>query len=273
MTATTGEVPTATADRPTVRTAMIMGLPFSIHLRGAPDPRVVDEAVARVWSTLRWAEQVFSTYRADSDITRIGTGQLRLPDADPAVREVLDFAEIARRLTDGAFDVNGPTGLDPSGVVKGWAATLAAAPLRHLEVDFTLNAGGDVLAHAEGERGWRIGIEHPDDPQGLLGVVGLHRGAVATSGGSHRGAHIWDPHTAAPATGIAQATVIGPSLLWADVLATAVVAGGLSRLDHHQWPPGHEVLLVTDDGTLLGSPGFARNLVDDVPAPPISPLY
>ena len=121
---------------PTVRTAMIMGLPFSLHVRsesgpgrrepGNPD---VDEAVEAVWAELRWADRVFSTYLADSDISRIRRGGLRVSDADPAVAEVLHFAEVARRLTEGAFDVRAGGALDPSGIVKGWAAARAAGAL------------------------------------------------------------------------------------------------------------------------------------------------
>jgi thiamine biosynthesis lipoprotein len=119
---------------------------------------------------------------------------------------------------------------------------------------------------------WRIGIEHPDDPRGLLAVVELPVGGVATSGQAHRGSHIWNPATRRPARGIAQATVAGPSLVWADVLATAVVAGGLERLDLAGWPPGHEVMLVTEEGAVLVSPGFRALLAPDVPAPPLVEL-
>jgi thiamine biosynthesis lipoprotein len=171
---------------------MIMGLPFSVHLRypssfrqdeeNADAVGTIDAVVEEVWDSLRWADRVFSTYRQDSDISRIRNGQLRVRDADPAVAQVLDFAEIARRLTGGAFDVNGPrprrrdvTGtrpvrttsdtLDPSGIVKGWAASRAAAPLTTLGMDHYLNAGGDVLLRSTGlDHPWRIGIEHPDDP-------------------------------------------------------------------------------------------------------------
>ena len=73
-----------------VRTAMIMGLPFSVHLRSpaAPGPmadhsavptrsqRAIDAAVEAVWDGLRWADGVFSTYRQDSDISRIRRGDL-----------------------------------------------------------------------------------------------------------------------------------------------------------------------------------------------------
>jgi FAD:protein FMN transferase len=277
MSSTMKAAPLAT----TVRTAMIMGLPFSLHLRdGAgsqrPEPGSpgVDEAVEAVWAELRWADRVFSTYRPDSDISRIHRGELRVRDADPAVAEVLAFAEIARRLTGGAFDVNAMGSLDPSGIVKGWAAARAAVPLAGLGSDYYLNAGGDVLLHSQRrDAPWRIGIEHPDDPTGLLAVVELPVGGVATSGQAHRGRHIWNPATGRPATGVAQASVVGPSLVWADVLATAVVAGGLERsFDRTGWPPGHEVLLVTDDGAVMATAGFRSFLAPDVPAPPLVEL-
>jgi thiamine biosynthesis lipoprotein len=189
------------------------------------------------------------------------------------VAEVLDFAEIARRLTEGAFDVNASGELDPSGIVKGWAAVRAADALGGLGLDYYLNAGGDVLLRSRHPQvPWRIGIEHPDDPRGLLAVVELAVGGVATSGQAHRGSHIWNPATRRPARGIAQATVAGPSLVWADVLATAVVAGGLERLDLAGWPPGHEVMLVTEEGAVLASPGFRALLALDVPAPPLVEL-
>jgi FAD:protein FMN transferase len=251
---------------------MIMGLPFSIHLRGTTGVAedAINAAVEEVWESLRRADRIFSTYRPDSDISRIRNRELRIRDADPAVRRVLDFAEIARRLTGGSFDVHGGGRLDPSGIVKGWAASRAADALSGLGVDHYLNAGGDVLLRSLApDRRWRIGIEHPADPQGLLAVVEMAKGAVATSGGTHRGAHIWDPATGDPAHGIVQATVAGPSLIWADILATAVVAGGLDLLDRAQWPPGHEVLLVTDDGEVLCSPGFRELLASDVTAPPM----
>jgi len=43
----------------------------------------------------------------------------------------------------------------------------------------------------------------------------------------------------------------------------------LERLDRTGWPPGHEVLLVSDEGAVLASPGFRSFLAADMPAPPI----
>ncbi len=248
-----------------VRTAMIMGLPFSIHLRRdaeqGPATDAIDDAVEAAWASLRESDAIFSTYRPDSDISRINRGELTVADADPQVAEVLELAALAHRLTDGAFDVRATGTLDPSGIVKAWAACRADEALQGLGVDHYLNAGGDVLLRSRSsERPWRIGIEHPDDPAGLLAVVQAATGAVATSGRSHRGGHITDPRTGRAAVGVAQATVVGPSLLWADVLATAVVANGLRGLDRGQWPPGNEVLLVTDTGDVRATPGLRDQL-------------
>ena len=267
-----------------VRTAIIMGLPFSIHLRPAdgrqdgPADDVMDEAVEQVWRSLHRFDAVFSTYRPDSDISRINRGELTVDAADPAVAEVLELAALATRITDGAFDVRATGTLDPSGIVKAWAASRAEQPLVDLGIDYYLNAGGDVVLRSRSpRRPWRIGIEHPHHPGGLLAVVQAPTGAVATSGRAHRGGHIHDPRTGRPATGIIQATVVGPSLLWSDILATAVVAQGMTDAgipgpNRHQWPPGHEVLLVTDRGELFGTPGLPGHLSPDVQQPTFAPL-
>jgi FAD:protein FMN transferase len=66
---------------------------------------------------------------------------------------------------------------------------------------------------------------------------------VATSGTAHRGAHIIDEHTGRPATAVRATTVIGPSLMWADVYATAAAARGPSPMDWLEDLDGYEALL------------------------------
>ena len=65
---------------------------------------------------------MFSTYRADSAISRLGRGEITLADCPPEVAEVLALGEAAERDSGGAFAVRRGGVLDPSGVVKGWAA-------------------------------------------------------------------------------------------------------------------------------------------------------
>jgi thiamine biosynthesis lipoprotein len=101
---------------------------------------------------------------------------------------------------------------------------------------------------------WRVGIEDPSDPSRITRVVSLRTGAVATSGSAHRGAHIMDPHTRAPATGVRAVTVAGPELLWADVYATAAAASGPSAIDWLNGLDGYEVLGFTADPRSTGVP-------------------
>ena len=58
-----------------------MGMP--VRVTGA------DAAADEVFAWLRWVDATFSTYRADSEISRLDRGELTLADAHPLVREVL----------------------------------------------------------------------------------------------------------------------------------------------------------------------------------------
>ncbi len=242
-------------------TEMIMGLPFSIHLRGEFEDVTEATAVQRVWDDLRRYDRIFSTYRSDSDICRINRDEITVADADPAVAKVLALAERARAATGGAFDVYYAGSLDPSGIVKGWAASRAAAHLEPLGSDYYLNAGGDVLLRSAATGApWRVGIEHPADTSGLLAVLQATDLAVATSGSIHRGRHISDPATGSAASGVLQATVCGPDLVWADILATALVAAGPPAPGTWQWPDDYQFLLITDDGQVRWTSGIAALL-------------
>lgn len=232
----------------------IMGLPVSVHVRLRAREPGTERAVAAAFALLRAADRRFSPYRADSELSAIHRGQLRVDDADPEVREVLALCEEARQGTGGYFDalLPGPDGrprLDPCGLVKGWAAQRAADLLAAAGLtDYCLNAGGDIALHADPWLpAWRVGVEDPTAPERMATVLDATAGAVATSGTGRRGAHIIDPYTGLPATAVASATVVGPSLLWADVYATAIVAhGALLPL-----PPGYScpLLVLADSAT------------------------
>jgi thiamine biosynthesis lipoprotein len=237
----------------------IMGMPISIHLvrteDGPPPAEDGRGAIAAVFDELRWVDATFSTYRPDSDVSRLARGELAPADCHPAVAEVLDLCEEARDRTGGAFDhrIPAPSGvrLDPSGLVKGWAAERAGRFLAQLpELSWCLNAGGDLTVGSTSTQPhrWRIGLEDPLDPERLLAVVELVDGAVATSGRTHRGDHIVDPTTRRPATGAIAATVIGPGLMWADVLATAAVVRDAEALGWIGAMADHDLVLVDGDG-------------------------
>jgi thiamine biosynthesis lipoprotein len=240
------------------RVAHLMGMPFSLALRGrhATGARA-DAAWEAALAVLREVDAVFSTHRADSAVSRLGRGAVALDDCPPEVAEVLALGEAAERDSGGAFAVRRPAPgggmvLDPSGVVKGWAAERAAAPLRELaDTDFCLSAGGDLVCRTldPGAPPWRVGIEDPRDPRRLVAVVPVGTGGVATSGTAHRGAHLVDARTGRPPTGVASVTVVAATLTAADVDATAAYALGADAARWLATRPGRTGLVVWADGT------------------------
>lgn len=247
---------------------MVMGLPVSVTLRG---PRARSEragrAVRALYAVLHRADRTFSTYRAGSEISRLRSGALPRELASPDVRDVLELCTQANRLTGGCFDAQLPQPdggrlLDPSGLVKGWAVERSARVLDSLDqLDWLVNAGGDVIGRACSGPAWRIAVEDPRDRTRLLCVVPLRSGAVATSGTAARGRHLIDPRTGQPAADhLLSATVVGPSLTWADVLATAAFVEGPHALVRVADFAGYQALLVLPDGRLTGTPGAAALL-------------
>jgi thiamine biosynthesis lipoprotein len=204
----------------------VMGMPVSIHVRGAVDDGV-EVAVAQAFGVLRRVDAVFSTWREDSDLLRVRRGELREVDAHHWLAEVTALCDEAERRTRGLFSsLATGTQPDPTGLVKGWAVEQAARHLQHVPgISFCVNAGGDLLADAgvgAAPSVWRVGVEDPRDRRGVAATVELSRGGLATSGSAARGAHIADPRSGRRVRRDGSATVWGPSLLWADVWATAL---------------------------------------------------
>ncbi|HKS47736.1 MAG TPA: FAD:protein FMN transferase [Amycolatopsis sp.] len=236
----------------------VMGMPISLALRGR---HTTDDAARTAWAgamaTLAEVDDVFSTYRPDSVVSRLGRGEIDLADCPPEVAEVLALGERAEHASGGAFRIEraGPGGVtvfDPSGVVKGWAAERAADHLRALPAtDFCLSAGGDLLCRTldPGAGPWRIGVEHPHDPERVIAVVPVFTGAVATSGTAHRGDHLVDARTGLPPSGVASVTVVAGSLTWADIDATAAYAQGEDAARWLRTRSGRSGLVVWADGS------------------------
>ncbi|MET9273570.1 FAD:protein FMN transferase [Kribbella sp. NPDC003557] len=238
----------------------IMGLPVSVLARGeAADSEQAEVAVRDVFAELSGVDRVFSPYRTDSAVSRLARGEVGWDQVDPLVREVAERCAAARELTGGLFDAQVPGGgWDPSGLVKGWAVERAGERLREVaDVDWCLNAGGDVLVVCPSGEPFTVGIQDPRDPGRVIAGVPRTGGAVATSGTAARGAHLYDPRTGGPAgTRWLSVSVTGPSLEYADVLATAAFVAG------DDWPavllPGYEGLGVLADGNLSATACWGR---------------
>jgi thiamine biosynthesis lipoprotein len=240
------------------RVEHVMGMPVSVDVR---DPGFAADAVDELFGWLRFVDATFSTYREDSEISRLNAGTLARDDAHPLVREVFDRCAALRIETGGAFDAWAvtPGAFDPTGLVKGWAIEHGARLLRRAgAMSFALNAGGDVRVGSPppGQPAWRVGIRHPLIGDRLAGTVAVTDGAVATSGTYERGEHIVDPRSGTAPSGVLSVTVVGPDLARADAYATAAYALGVDGPAWTAGLSGYEALTILADETIRRTPGF-----------------
>jgi len=234
------------------RVEHVMGFPVSLRVDDEGD---FEPAGDRVFAWLREVDARFSPFKPDSEVSRLGRGELAEPEVSADLRLVLDLCEHYRAATGGAFDTRLPgRGLDPCAVVKGWSVQRAADLLKAAGARrFVLNAGGDVAA-AGGP--WRVGVRHPERADRLCTVLDLTDGAVATSARYERGDHIIDGRTGLPATGLLSLTTVAASLTEADAVATAAFAMGPEGVDWAASLPGVEVFAVDAERRVLRTPGF-----------------
>ncbi|WP_173264948.1 FAD:protein FMN transferase [Streptomyces pacificus] len=241
-----------------------MGTVFSFDIRmdgdADRDRDRVRAGLAAAVAGLHHVDEVFSPYRQDSQISRLAAGGLDLADCEQDVAEVFRHCEAEERLSEGWFTPRYAGGLDPTGLVKGWAVQRAVEMIASSgAAAVCLNGGGDVQLHGGP---WRVGICDPRHPGGLAAVVQAHGAlAVATSGPAERGCHVIDPRSGeAPVEGVASLTVVSRGLTQADARATAAYAMGSGARAWLERLPDTEGFAVAADGSTWQTSGFARHL-------------
>lgn len=247
----------------TVRTEAVMGTVVSFDVRGEGDHRAgLDEAVA--W--FRAVDARFSTYRRDSEVSRLSRGEIGPSDVSADLAAVGAACEAVRTRSGGAFDADRDGRYDPSAYVKGWSVDRAGGILAaHGCSTWSINAGGDVrVSSAPGGPPWRIGVQHPVDRTAIATVLQARDLAVATSGRYERGDHVVDPRSGSAATGALSATVVGAELGLADAYSTAAFVLGADGPAWVAGIAGYQCSTIFEDGRVVATDGFPR-LVHGVP--------
>ena len=127
--------------------------------------------------------------------------------------------------------------IDLGGIAKGYAVDKAAGRMRELGVKSAMiNCGGNIYCLGrKNQKKWRIGIQHPRQPEKVIFYLDLENQAVATSGDyqqyfmyqGRRFSHIIDPRNGYPAdNGIISVTIIADTATEADALSTALFVMG-----------------------------------------------
>ena len=218
-------------------------------------------AIAAVENVFRALDDQFSLYKPESEATSVARGVVPIAQTSRRMRDTYDLAERWRSATSGAFTPHRPDGsIDLSGVVKAIAIDEAGSTLRaHGAADWCLNAGGDVLTSGTQADGmpWVVGVVDPTDRGRLLTQFTCSTAypAVATSGVTERGEHVWRQDDA---DRLVQVTVVAGDIVTADVLATAILSGGRTVLDLAltRWPL--EVIAASASADYYTTPAFRQ---------------
>lgn len=223
------------------------------------DTDLADSLIIRVWDEAmrvhRLSDGAFDP-TVGPFVKLWGFGQNAAPGSIPAAAEVdsclgaVGFGQcrregrrILRKRSDTQFDF--------SAITKGFGVDEVAATLRgHGVTNYLVEIGGELAAagvNPDGEA-WRVAIDIPSSPSGAAdseidgiktpaaaanaGILQLCDCAVATSGSyrnyrdtrAGRISHIISPHSGRPVrSSVLSATVVAPTCMEADALATAMM--------------------------------------------------
>jgi thiamine biosynthesis lipoprotein len=217
-------------------------------------------SIAAVFAYFKYIDDKFSTYKPNSEISRINQGALALENASREMHTVFDLAEKLRRETSGYFNIRQNGRVDPSGLVKGWALSNAAGMLSSAGYkDFYVEAGGDFQAVGlnPDSRPWRVGVRSPFNREEIVKVLTVSDRGVATSGTYVRGQHIYDPVTGKSTDpAILSITVVGPDVYQADCYATAAFAMGRAGIQFIESLEGFEGFMIDHEKQATFTSGF-----------------
>jgi thiamine biosynthesis lipoprotein len=229
-----------------------MGMTVKVGISGSVDERIFQ----KIFSYFEEVDRKFSTYKSDSEISKINNNLIKKESASGEMQEIFRLAEKTKTETNGYFDIVTPNKkLDPSGVVKGWAIKSAAQMLR-LEgfKNFYIDAGGDIEVSGK----YKVGIRNPFKPSEVVKVLNIKDKGIATSGSYVHASHIYNPKSTHFDNDIVSLTVIGPDVLEADRFATAAFAMGRDGIFFIENLPGFEAYMIDRNGIATLSSGFEK---------------
>ena len=158
------------------------------------------------------------------------------------------------------------------GIGKGYAANKAKQLMMHITGVHggVVNAAGDLVTWGENGKseGWPVQISDPKNIDKSIGWLSIHNASVVTSGDYEkyfvsdgtRYAHIINPRTGIPTTGVKSATIISPDAELGDALATSIFVLGVDRgLQLINRLKNVEALIITDNDELHKSNNLKLN--------------
>jgi len=238
------------AERTFRKSAFLLGTEVEITV-SEKNAKKAKRAIELALKKIRDEEKNLSYYLASSELSRINQNAgKRWIEASPELFSLIKISLAYSQLTDGAFDIAFSCGgykkiildekrkrikfaqkgmaLDLGGIAKGYIVDRIVKFLQKEGVkEGIVNAGGDLKVF--GRKSYRIAIRNPFK-KNVSEVITVKNKAVCTSGLYERAGHIRNPKTGKPiANPLASVTIIAPTAMAADALATAVMVMGRER--------------------------------------------
>jgi FAD:protein FMN transferase len=242
----------------------MMGMPITVEII---DTAATEQAFDDVFAYFEYVDEKFSTYKQDSEISRINRRELLLEESSPDMKMIFDMSEQTRQETNGFFNIQHNEIYDPSGIVKGWSIYNAAQILRQMMFEnFYVEAGGDIQMSGMNDQNqnWRVGIRNPFNLDEIVKVLSITDRGVATSGTYVRGQHVYNPQDEDQSmTEVLSLTVIGPDIYEADRFATAAFAMGRSGIEFIERLEDFEGYMIDKDKQATFTSGFEKWVIHD----------
>ncbi len=225
-----------------------MNIPFTGQIVVKEDDEVTREVILgrakKIHEWLVLVDHIFSPFRTNSELTLYNHRKIEMTGTNLLFQEVFALSIWAKEMTQGLFSANFVGKYNPTGAVKGWA--IEKAERIQLEpllsdpnfVAVNLNGGGDMQFSSSDKHNWQweIGIVNPFDNKKVISCFRMKNGAIATSGTSQRGEHLFNSSTgrAIPEKNfnVISSSVIGSELTYSDIWATAIAT---TTINDHSW--------------------------------------
>jgi FAD:protein FMN transferase len=243
------------------QTKLIMGMPINLEV---VDEGVTGKNLDEIWEWFRAVDARFSTYKSDSEISKINRGEIGLEKYSPEMKKIFKLAEETKNETSGYFDIKQQNFIDPSGIVKGWAIWEAAKKLiKQGWKNFYVDAGGDIQTYGQNSQGqsWRVGIRNPFKREENIKILSINNLGVATSGTAIRGEHIYNPVSPGKKSNIVSLTVIAKNIYEADRLATAAFAMGQEGIYFLESLSDVEAYMIDKEGVATVTSNFEKYVI------------
>jgi len=164
-------------------------------------------------------------------------------------------------VSESGITLTEPVLLDFGALGKGELIDQLGYLLGQRYSTYCIDGGGDILYRTDSSNVLKVGLEHPDNLQQVIGVAEVINKSICASSGNRRKwgkfHHIMDPHTLKPITSVLSTWVVAETAILADALATCLFFVTPEKLAQHF---EFDYLLLYPDFTVKKSNAFPGEL-------------